>query len=235
MSTPISKKRAALEALKHVKSGMVVGLGTGSTSAFFIEALGEAIKRGELSVKGVPTSYQAFQKAVKCGVPIITIEEASCIDLAVDGADEVEVGTLNLIKGRGAALTREKIVDSMAKEFIVIVDDRKIVNKLGVKTPIPVEVLPFGYAYVLKKLKELGCEPTLRSAGTYKDGPLITDNGNFIIDAKFNGIENPRELELTIKSIPGVIEVGIFTGLVKLVYVGYEDRVITLTPQTRKG
>lgn len=213
-----AKRKAALEAAKLVEDGMVVGLGTGSTAAYFIEALGEEVKRG-LKVRGVPTSYQAYLRAIECGVPVVSLDEVDEVDLAVDGADEVDL-VLNLLKGRGAALAREKVVASAAKEYVVIVDERKVVRRLGETKPVAVEVLPFAHRHVAKRLRGLGGEPRLRMAGEAKDGPVITDNGNFILDVRFPPIDKPAELEQEIKRIPGVVEVGIFTGLAKKVLVG---------------
>jgi len=227
LSLEEAKRRAAEEAVKLVEDGMVVGLGTGSTAAYFIEALGRRVKEG-LRVKGVPTSFQAYLKALEVGVPTVRLEEVTTIDLAVDGADEVDLA-LNLLKGMGAALAREKVVDSMALQLVVVVDETKVVRRLGEKKPVPVEVLPFAYSYVAKKLRELGGEPRLRMAGEVKDGPVVTDNGNFILDARFPPIQRPAELEEEIKRIPGVVEVGIFTGLARKVFVGSPKGVKELT------
>ncbi|RLF12794.1 MAG: ribose 5-phosphate isomerase A [Thermoprotei archaeon] len=218
MSVEETKRRVAEEAVKLVVDGMVVGLGTGSTAAYFIEALGRRVKEG-LRVRGVPTSYQAYLKALDSGVPVANLEEVEAIDLAVDGADEVDLA-LNLLKGMGAALAREKVVDSMARQLVVVVDESKVVRRLGETKPVPVEVLPFAHSYVARRLKELGAEPRLRMAGDVKDGPVVTDNGNFIIDARFPPIDRPAELEERIRNIPGVVEVGIFAGLAKKVMVG---------------
>lgn len=226
MSIEEAKRKAALLALSHVKEGMTIGLGTGSTVAYFIEALGERV-RNRLKVKGISTSYQARLKAVESGVPLTTLDEVARVDLAVDGADEVDY-SLNLVKGMGAALTQEKVVDSAAELLIIIVDFSKLVRRLGETKPVPVEALPFAYTYVARRLRELGGEPKLRMAGEVKDGPVVTDNGNIILDVKFQSIENPAELEREIKCIPGVVEVGIFAELADIVYVGYPDRVETL-------
>ncbi len=219
-----AKQAAALAALELVEDGMTIGLGTGSTTAYFIEALGRRVKEG-LRIKGVPTSYQAYLKAIESGIPLTTLEEAVELDLAVDGADEVDEN-LNLIKGMGAALAREKVVDSAAKRLIIVVDESKVVKRLGETKPVPVEVLPFAQRYVSRKLKELGGEPKLRLAGEVKDGPVVTDNGNFIIDARFPPIEKPTELEQSIKRLPGVVEVGIFVNMVDVVYVGSTSGVV---------
>lgn len=222
-----AKRMAALAAMELVEDGMVIGLGTGSTTAYFIEELGRRVREG-LKVRGVPTSYQAYLKAVEAGVPTTTLEEVGELDLAVDGADEVDEG-LNLIKGMGAALAREKVVDSAAKTLAIVVDESKLVRRLGETKPVPVEVLPFAHSYVARRLRELGGEPRLRMAGEVKDGPVVTDNGNFVIDVRFPPIEDPERLEREIKAIPGVVEVGIFAGMADVVYVGGPGGVVKLT------
>jgi len=214
-----AKRRVGVEAAKLVEDGMVVGLGTGSTAAYFIEELGRRVVREGLKVKGVPTSYQAYLKALESKVPVVNLDEVDHIDLSVDGADEVD-HVLNLLKGMGAALAREKVVDSMAKVFVVVVDETKMVRRLGETKPVPVEVLPFSHRYVAERLRELGGKPRLRMAGEVKDGPVVTDNGNFILDVEFPPISRPAELERRIKLIPGVVEVGIFAGLAKKALVG---------------
>ncbi|MEM4700432.1 MAG: ribose-5-phosphate isomerase RpiA [Candidatus Nezhaarchaeales archaeon] len=226
-----AKRNAALEAVKLIEDGMIVGLGTGSTAAYFIEALGEKV-RGGLKVKGIPTSYQAYLKALESGIPVVSLDEVDEVDLAVDGADEVDLA-LNLLKGRGAALAREKVVASAAKAFVVIVDETKIVRRLGETRPVAVETLPMAHRYVAKRLRGLGGEPRLRMAGESKDGPVVTDNGNFVIDVKFPPIDRPAELEEEIKRIPGVVEVGIFTGLAKKVIVGGAKGVEILEKKVR--
>ena len=211
-----AKKNAGYKAAEYVEDGMVLGLGTGSTTHYFIEKVGMRIAEEKISVKGVPTSFQSLLIAKKWNIPITTLEEND-IDLAVDGADEVD-SEFNLIKGGGAAHTKEKIVDYAAKEFIVIVDESKVVEKLG-EFPVPVEVLPDASRMVIQTLKDMGADCSIRMAQR-KDGPVITDNGNFVIDAKFSGIESPAHLEIDLNSIPGVVENGIFSQMVDRVIVG---------------
>lgn len=213
-----AKRKAALEAVSHVKDGFIVGLGSGSTAAFAIEGLGERIKKEHLHIMGIPTSYQAFQLAVENGVAITTLDEHPTIDLTIDGADQV-TPELNLIKGMGAALAREKIVAAATKLNIIVADETKKVKVLGENhQPVPVEVLPFALSLVKRKIKENGGNPAVRE-GKGKLGPTITDNGNAIIDADFGEIKNPCELELKVKLIPGVVETGLFVGLTDIVYV----------------
>jgi ribose 5-phosphate isomerase A len=213
------KRKAALEAVKHVKDGFVVGLGSGSTAAYAIEAIGGRIKGGDFAVMGVPTSYQAFLLAVKHGIPITTLEEHSTIDMTIDGADQVDAD-LNLIKGMGAALAREKIVASASKRNVIVVDETKKVKVLGEgEHPVPIEVLPFAISTVIRQIKGLGGKPVLRE-GKGKLGPVITDNGNVVVDAVLGLITEVGDFEKKLKMIPGVVETGLFMGLADLVYVG---------------
>jgi len=210
------KRIAGYEAAKQVKDGDVVGLGTGSTTHYFINQLGERIIHEEIEILGIPTSYQSFFIARDSGIPLTTLEEHD-IDIAVDGADEVDPD-FNLIKGGGAAHTLEKVVDNAARRFIVIVDESKMVGELG-NFPVPVEVIPQALKVVEKDLMELDGIPSLRMAQR-KDGPVVTDNGNFVIDTKFEKINEPAQLEMDINNIPGVLENGIFSDMVDEVIVG---------------
>ncbi|HEY9764306.1 MAG TPA: ribose-5-phosphate isomerase RpiA [Trichocoleus sp.] len=213
------KQEVGRAAAARVQSNTIVGLGTGSTTAFAIQFIGERIESGELTnIKGIPTSFQASVLAKKYGIPLTTLDEVDEIALAIDGADEVDP-QFNLIKGGGAAHTREKIVDALAKHFIVVVDSSKLVDKLGTTFPLPVEVLPMAVAPVTKALEALGGTPELRM-GVKKDGPVITDQGNMILDVKFNSIDDPATLEKTINNIPGVLENGLFVGVTHEVLVG---------------
>ncbi|MBD0267823.1 MAG: ribose-5-phosphate isomerase RpiA [Cyanobacteria bacterium Co-bin8] len=215
----LMKQEVGRAAAARVQSNTVIGLGTGSTTAFAIQFIGERLKSGELSnIKGIPTSFQASVLAKQHGIPLTTLDEADEIALAIDGADEVD-SQFNLIKGGGAAHTREKIVDGLAKEFIVVVDSSKLVDKLGSTFPLPVEVLPMAVTPVTKALEALGGKPELRM-GIKKDGPVITDQGNMVLDVTFSGIDNPAELEKTINNIPGVLENGLFVGVATEVLVG---------------
>ncbi len=218
------KRTVGYAAAELVENGNVVGLGTGSTTHYFIEKLGNRITEEGIDILGIPTSYQSFLLAKNSGISITTLEEHD-IDIAVDGADEVD-SNLNLIKGGGAAHTLEKIVDSAADKFIVIVDGSKIVDKLG-SFPVPLEVIPQACRTVSEYVGQLGGVPALRIAER-KDGPVITDNGNFVLDVKFESIEDPAYLEKELNFIPGVVENGIFSGIVDEVIVGTSEGVKTL-------
>ena len=219
-----AKRKAALKAVEHVKDGYVVGLGSGSTAAYAIKELGRRLRTGELTdVLGVPTSHQAAMTAVEAGVPLTTLYEHSEVDVAIDGADQIDP-KLNLIKGIGAALTREKVVAESAKLFIVVADEGKLVQRLGEAGPVPLEVLPFAVPKVLRELQKKVLKAEVRH-GTGKVGPILTDNGNFIVDAYFDRIDNPEELHTNLKMITGVIETGIFPGIAKIAYVGTEKNV----------
>jgi ribose 5-phosphate isomerase A len=213
------KQEVGKAAAQRVKSGAIVGLGTGSTTAYAIQYIGERLKSGEITdIKGIPTSFQATVLAKQYGIPLTTLDEVDRIDVAIDGADEVDPHK-NLIKGGGAAHTREKIVDSLAEQFIVVVDGSKIVDKLGSTFLLPVEVLPLAMTPVMKAIEKLGGKPQLRM-GVKKAGPVITDQGNMVIDVKFDSIDNPAELEKTLNNIPGVLENGLFVGVTDLVLIG---------------
>ena len=220
----LEKQNAALAAVKHVRDGFVVGLGSGSTAAFAIQALGERVKNENLQIFGVPTSYQAFLLAVDCKIPITTLDEHSSIDVTIDGADQL-TSQLYLIKGGGAALAREKIVASASKLNVIIADQLKKVAFLGEKNQfVPIEVLPFALPLVKQKITTFGGKPVVRE-GKAKLGPTITDNGNVVIDAYFGEVKNPKEQEAKIKMVPGVVETGFFIGLTDIAYIGVGDRV----------
>lgn len=215
----LMKQQVGKAAADRVQSGSIVGLGTGSTTAFAIQFLGERLNAGDLTdIKGIPTSFQASVLAKQYGIPLTTLDEVDRIHIGIDGADEVDPQK-NLIKGGGAAHTREKVVDSLAEQFIVVVDQSKIVNQLGSTFPVPVEVLPMAIAPVMQALEKLGGKPELRM-GVKKDGPVITDQGNMVLDVTFSAIPNPPELEKTINNIPGVLENGIFVGVTDIVLIG---------------
>ena len=215
----LMKQEVGKAAADRVQSGSVVGLGTGSTTAYTIQFLGDRLKSGELKdIVGIPTSFQAEVLAKQYGIPLTTLDATDHIDIAIDGADEVDPQR-NLIKGGGAAHTREKIVDSLASQFIVVVDSSKLVDRLGSSFPVPVEVIPMAIAPVMRAIEKLGGKPELRM-GVRKAGPVITDQGNMVIDVKFDTIDNPAELEKILNNIPGVLENGIFVGVTDLVLVG---------------
>jgi ribose 5-phosphate isomerase A len=221
----LAKINAAAEALKYVKDGMKLGLGTGSTSAHFVRLLGERVRQG-LRVTGVPTSEATRVLAGEVGVPLIDIAEVAQLDLDIDGADEVD-NNFRLIKGGGGALLREKIVAAASAQMIVIADDSKMVETLGA-FPLPVEVTRFGFALTARRisdaLKATGCEgheAGLRVSGKSNE-PVITDGGNYIIDAHARAIGDAEKLGLLLNDIPGVVEHGLFLGLAKVVIVGKE-------------
>jgi len=215
----LMKQEVGRAAASRVKSNSIVGLGTGSTSAYAIEYLGDRLKSGELeNIVGVPTSFQSEVLARKYGIPLATLDTIDHIDVAIDGADEVDPQK-NLIKGGGAAHTREKVVDGLADLFIVVVDSSKLVDQLGSTFLLPVEVIPMAVAPVTRALEKLGGQPELRM-GIKKDGPVVTDQGNLVLDVKFTQIDNPGELEKEINNIPGVLENGLFVGLADIILVG---------------
>jgi ribose 5-phosphate isomerase A len=219
LSPDAQKRNAAEAAVAHVKDGMVVGLGSGTTAAFAILALGERRKHENLQVLGVPSSYQAFQLAVQAGIPVTTLEEHAIIDVNIDGADQIDP-QLNLIKGMGAALTREKIVSASSRRNIIIADEKKKVKILGEGNhPVPLEVVPFAIPLVQHRVQALHGSPMLRETKG-KLGPVISDNGNVVMDATFGDIKDAKLLEQQLKMIPGVVETGLFIGLTDVVYLG---------------
>ena len=214
------KRRAAEAAVDRVKDGMVLGLGTGSTVRYAIEGLGRRMAEG-WDLAGVPTSRATAELAQELQIPLTTLDEHPRLDLTIDGADEVNP-RLNLIKGLGGALLREKIVAAASETFLVVVDEGKLVEGLGARVPLPVEVLPFGARRTRSELESLGCEPTLRRSG---EAPFRTDNGNYVIHCRFDEIADPRELAGRLKEIPGVLEHGLFLGMANVAFVGTEAGV----------
>jgi len=217
----LAKRRVGEQAASLVESGMVVGLGTGSTAAFAIEAIGRRIRTEGLRVTGVPTSFSAAELARRAGVPLVSLDEVARIDVALDGADEVDP-RLNLIKGRGAAHLREKIVESFADRFIVLVDESKIVQRLGQNSPVPIEVVPFGWRLVERELVRLRGEVRVR-IGSGKDGPVMSDQGNLIADVRFGPIEDAAALNAALAGIPGLVGHGLFVDIADQVWVGADD------------
>lgn len=218
MSIDRAKEAVAKKAIKHVKDGQIVGLGSGSTVYYFLKELGKLVRNG-LNIKGVPTSYHTMSVAVNEGIPMTSLHERPHLDLAVDGADVVD-RNLNAIKGKGGALTLEKIVDSSADVLILIVDETKYVPSLeGRDLVIPVEVLPFAYRAVMRKIEQIGGRPVLRESDR-KLGPVVTDSGNFLIDAEFRSVVDIHDLNLKLSLIPGVVETGLFLGMADVVYIG---------------
>ena len=228
-----AKKRASKEAVKHIKDGCILGLGSGSTVAYALQEIGKRIKQEGLEVSGVPTSYQAFALAIHNKIPTTTLDEHPQLNLAIDGADQIDT-KLNLIKGMGGALTREKIVASAAKQFIIVADETKLTTKLGTKHPVPVEVLPFATATTTLEVEKLGGKAVLREAKG-KTGPVVTDNGNFILDINFGPINNLKELDRQLKSIPGILETGLFINMADITYVGTQTTVQRLDRTSRRS
>lgn len=224
------KAVAGRAALAEVVPGMTLGLGTGSTVRHFLEALAEALGRGELwEVRGVPTSLDTEERCRRLGIPTVELGESTTLDLAVDGADEVSP-RLDLVKGLGGALLREKMVAQAARRFVVVADGSKEVVRLGMKAPVPVEVIPFGWRAHLDFFRSLGAAPEPREA---KGGGLYeTDNGNFVVDLRFeNGIANPNELEGALRRRAGVVESGLFLGMAQKAYIAREGGVVVLSPK----
>lgn len=214
-----AKRRAGKHAAGLVEDGMVVGLGTGSTAAHAIRELGRAVDAG-LDIVGIPTSYQSADLAREVGIPVATLDDVPGVDLAIDGADQV--AELDCIKGGGAAHTKEKLVDATAERFVVVVDPSKEADQLD--RPVPIELLPEARGPVYAALRGLGGEPELRRAER-KDGPVVTEHGNLVIDCVFGPIDDPGGLATDLSGIPGVVEHGLFVGLADTVYVGTSDGV----------
>ncbi|OPY29510.1 MAG: Ribose-5-phosphate isomerase A [Methanocella sp. PtaU1.Bin125] len=219
----LEKKNAAEKACELVSEGMVVGLGTGSTTAFAIRCLGRRIAEEGLHITGVPTSYASEALAIECGIPLVSLDRSPVLDLDIDGADQIDA-SLNVIKGGGAAHTREKIVACSAKKFVVVADNKKFTATLN--RSVPIEVLPYARRLVERELRKLGGACKVRTCPG-KDGPVISDNGNFILDCEFGEIPNPAALGEKMSLIPGLVEHGIFTTAAE-VYLGFEDRVEVL-------
>ena len=212
------KKKVALKAVESVESGMVVGLGSGSTALFALEAIGSRIQNGDLtSIIGIPSSSKTAKDARRFGIPLGTLNDFPVIDLTIDGADEVDPN-LNLIKGGGGALLREKILAQNSRRLIIIVDETKLSPALGTKSRIPVEVIQFGHRPVLKFLESLGSSAILRTADNGL--PFVTDEGNYIIDCKFDPISDPFGLAQKMKNQAGIVEHGLFLGMATDVIVG---------------
>jgi ribose 5-phosphate isomerase A len=210
------KRLAAVAAVAEIEDGMVLGLGSSSTAAFAVEALAERVAKG-LDVVAIPTSERTAAQARRLGIRLSSFAEHRRIDMTIDGADEVEIGTLNLIKGRGGALLREKIVASASDRMVVVVDEGKLVERLGQRAPVPVEIVAFGWQVTLDRLADLGARPALRVVG---DEPFRTDSGNHIADCRFGEIGDAADLERRLAAITGVVESGLFVGLAMRVVAG---------------
>jgi len=222
------KKQAGEKAVEYIDDGMIVGLGTGSTVEYTIRKLGKLVRDG-LKIKGIPTSVHTQRIAKKEKIPLTTLEENPVIDLTIDGADEVDPD-LNLMKGGGGALVREKIIAFNSKKVIIVIDDSKIVKALGIDFPLPVEVVKFGWTSTKKTLEKIGCNVELRRV--MENEPYITDNSNYILDCEFDRIAEPAQLEIDINNIPGVVENGLFICLVNQVIVGGKQGILTLDKES---
>jgi ribose 5-phosphate isomerase A len=209
------KDAAAERAVELVEDGMVLGLGTGSTAAYAVKRIGARVRAG-LSVRGVPTSEATRHLAEAEGIPMVRLEDVESLDLAIDGADEAD-HRLNLVKGGGGALLREKVVARMAARFVVIADSSKLVPALG-RFPLPVEVVPFARSAVAREIRALGCAVALRTARD--GGPFVTDNGNNILDCSFGRIGDPELVAARLDEIPGIAEHGLFLGMTAMLVIG---------------
>ena len=227
-----AKIRAASKAVEHVEDGMVLGIGSGTTTAEAIKIIGRKLQDGRLSdVKGVPSSYHSIQEAVRAKIPLTTLDEYPRLDLGIDGADQIDP-QLNAIKGHGGAMLREKIIAASCDEYILIADETKLTGTLGTGQEVCLEVHPFAVTPVLDKLIEMGAKAKVRQAA-HKLGPVITDNGNNLIDALFGPIDNPRELNGLLHSVQGLIETGLFIGYSEVAYIGTKNDVMRLQPESR--
>ncbi len=226
------KRAAALRAIEEVEDGMVVGLGTGSTAAFVVEGLAARVAGG-LRLVGIPTSERTAAQARRLGIPIVTFAEHQRLDLTIDGADEVQLGTLNLIKGLGGALLREKIVAAASERLVIVVDQEKLVEQLGEHTPVPVEVTQFGWQATAVALAKLGCVPQRRYAAG--EHPYVTDGGNYILDCRFGPLADPSAIEQRIAMTVGTVESGLFVGRTSIVVVASVAGIEVLTPSSARA
>ena len=222
------KKIAGEKAVEHIEDGMIVGLGTGSTVEYTLRKLGTLVRDG-LKIKGIPTSIHTQRIAKGEQIPLITLEENPVIDVTIDGADEVD-SNMNLIKGGGGALLREKVIAFNSKKVIIVIDDSKVVKALGIDIPLPVEVVKFGWTSTKKTLEDFGCNVVLRKI--MGEEPFITDNSNYILDCEFERIAEPEQFEVDLNNIPGVVENGLFIGLVDEVIVGGKQGILTLDKES---
>lgn len=217
-------------ALELVPNGSRIGLGSGRAAQAFVKALGDRLRKGSFRVQGVPTSEETARLARQEDIPLLTLAEAGILELTVDGADEVD-GNLDLIKGYGRALIREKIVAASSRRLVILVGDEKLVSQLGTRGKLPVEVTPFALPLCERKLSELGCRPILYRQG---DSPFVTDNGNHILDCQIEPISDALRLETDIRAIPGVVGTGLFLGMAETVLVGDQD-TFQLREERRRG
>ena len=222
------KKKAGIKAADFVSDGMKIGIGTGSTVTFFVEELEHRIKQG-LEISAVATSYQSRILCKQHGIPLVETMFVDKLDVAIDGADEIDP-YLNAIKGGGAAQTVEKIIASMSDSFILIADESKLVSRLCANFPLPIEVIPDGLSFAKDRISALGGKALLRKA-LRKDGPVITENGNFILDVTFESSPvDIGELDQKLNCIPGLVETGLFLGLASSAIIGSKDEVKVVRP-----
>jgi ribose 5-phosphate isomerase A len=225
-----ARQASASASVRLVANNTVIGLGSGRTISLVIKELGARVRKERLNVSVVPTSVQTEILCSKSGLKFTNLVERSELDLAIDGADQVELRTLNMIKGAGGALTREKIVACASKKFAIVVDEKKVVRQ-GLYGKVPVEVVPFGTGFVVRKIIQIRGRPVLRES-TGKLGPVVTDNGNYIVDVDFGKIEDPNRLNKKLKSFSGVVETGLFLGLADVVYIGRRDGTVQTIRKT---
>jgi len=223
----LGKKNAANKAVEEcIKEGMILGIGSGSTVVYAVKKIAEINHNNNLDLKCIPTSFQSRQLIVENGLTLVSLDQYPDIDLDIDGADEIDK-SLNLIKGGGGCLVQEKIIASASKMLVIIVDYTKKSEFLGEhwKKGVPIEIIPLAHVPIMKTLEKLGGTPVLRMAKA-KAGPVVSDNGNFIIDADFGIIKNPLDLNLKILQIPGVVDSGLFLGMAQMAYIGQEDGTV---------
>jgi len=223
----IGKKNAANKAVEeNVEAGMILGIGSGSTVVYAVKKIAEINKAKNMDLKCIPTSFQSRQLIVENGLTLVSLDQYPVIDLDIDGADEIDK-SLNLIKGGGGCLVQEKIIASASKKLVIIADYTKKSEFLGEnwKNGVPIEIIPLAHVPIMKKLEKLGGTPVLRMAKA-KAGPVVSDNGNFIIDADFGIIKNPLDLNLKLLQIPGVVDSGLFLGMAHTAYIGQKDGTV---------
>lgn len=215
----VAKRAAAYAAADLVENHTTIGLGSGSTFLFVLDRLAERIQKEGLDIRGTPTSTGTKNAALEKGIPLVSLEEIEKLDLAIDGADEVDPNK-HLIKGGGAAHTRERVVAALADELIIIVGENKMVDALGTTFRLPVEVLPFGWTHAQRRVEATGCNTELRQSG---DGPLVTDNGNWILDCTYDRIDDPASLAASLDSMVGVVDHGLFVGMTGRVVIADDE------------
>ena len=224
------KEEAAERAVQQLENGMVVGLGSGTTATLAVDAIGKRVKQG-LRITGVPTSEKTAAQARELNIPLIELGDTVAIDITIDGADEVETGTLNLIKGGGGNQLREKLVAVASARLLIVVDETKVVSQLGSRFAIPVEVVQFGWQTTAKRLRNLGANPKLRTEAGGQ--AFVTDGGNYILDCAYGPIASPGALQSELDSVVGVVEHGLFIGIAWQAIVGGTNAVTVLHRDTR--